>query len=123
MKVDLLEQIDGYPPNTYWITFDSMRHAADVVGCSARHLGQQLAGQREFTKTEIGKVIQIREHHEQTNSPTSTVRVDPDRPKEDTPLGVVAASRGWGRVEQTLVKIAFAVKWIRGKFHKPRDVV
>lgn len=123
MKVELLEQIDGYPPNEYWITFDSMRVAADVVGCSARHLGEQLAGRREFTKTEIGKVIQIREHHEQANSTSSTVRIHPHWPKEDTPLGVVAVSRGWGRVEQALVKVAFAVQWIRSKFNKPRDVV
>lgn len=123
MKIDIREQIDGYPPNTYWVTFDSMRQAADVVGCSARHLSQQLAGTREFTKTKIGKVIQIREHNEQTNSTTSSVRVNPNWPQEDTPLGVVAVSRGWGRVEQAMVKIAFAVQWIRGKLHKPRDVV
>lgn len=118
MKIEIREQIDDYPAGD-WIVFDSMRNAADVLGCSARHLGQQLAGHREFTKTKIGKVIQIREHNEQTNSTPSSVRVDTDRPQEDTPLGVVAVSRGWGRVEQAMVKVAFAVQWVRGKLHKP----
>jgi hypothetical protein len=122
MKVEIREQIEDYPPSG-WVTFESMRQAADVVGCSARQLGQQMAGHREFTKTKLGKVIQIRQHHEQANSPTSPVRVDPDRPQENTPLGFVAASRGWGRVEQALVKVTFAVQWVRSKFNKPRDVV
>lgn len=122
MKIEIREQVDGYPPGN-WIAFDSMRQAADVVGCSARHLGQQLAGHRELTKTKIGKVIQIREHNEQTNSTPSSVRVNPNWPQEDPALGIVAVGRGWGRVEQALVKVAFAVQWVRGKFNKPRDVV
>lgn len=123
MKVDIKEQIVPYPESSSWITFDSMRMAADVLGCSARHLGQQLAGRREYTETKLGKVTQIREHNEQANSTPSTVRVNTDQPQENPALGSLAVSRGWGRVEQAMVKVAFAVQWVRGKFNKPRDVV
>lgn len=119
MKVDIKEQIEPYSESSSWITFDSMRMAADVLGCSARHLGQQLAGQREYTKTKIGKVTQIREHNEQANSTPSTVRVDTDRPQENPALGSLAFSGGWGWYKQAMVQAAAAVEWFRGKLHKP----
>lgn len=118
MKIDLREQIAPYPESG-WFTFDSMRMAADVLGCSARHLGQQLAGQREYTVTKLGKVTHIREHNEQANSPSSPVRVDSDQPKKDPALGALAFGGGWGWYKQAMVQAAAAVQWFRGKFHKP----
>ena len=41
---------------------------------------------------------------EQANSTRSSVREHPDQPQKDLPLGFVEASRGWGRVEQAVVK-------------------
>lgn len=119
MKVDIKEQIAPYPESGAWITFDSMRMAADVLGCSARHLGQQLAGQREYTKTKIGKVTQIREHDEQANSTPSPIRVDPNQPQENTALGSLAFGGGWGWYKQAMVQAAAAVEWFRSKLYKP----
>jgi len=58
-----------------------------------------------------------------TNSTRSSVREYPDQPQENLPLGFVAVSRGWGRVEQAVVKVTTAVKWVVSKFYKPNNVV
>ena len=60
---------------------------------------------------------------EQANSTRSSVREYPDQPQENLPLGFVEVSRGWGRIEQAVVKVTTAVKWVVSKFHKPNNVV
>jgi hypothetical protein len=79
-------------------------------------------GERKQTQSPLGNIIKV-EAHEQAHSTRSSVREYPDQPEENLPLGFVAASRGWGRVEQAVVKVTTAIKWVVGKFHKPNNMV
>lgn len=120
MKVFILHQIDS---TLYAHTFKSMREASRVLGCDHRQLAKQLAGKTTITKTQTGKVFHIEARYDQTKHVTRSVREHPDRPQEDPAVGFVEAGRGWGRVEQAVVKVTTAVKWLVGKFYKPRNVV
>ena len=60
---------------------------------------------------------------EQANSTTGSIREHTNQPQENIPLGSLEVGRGWRRVEQAVVKIATAVKWVVSKFHKPNNVV
>jgi hypothetical protein len=61
--------------------------------------------------------------HEQTNSTGGSIREHPDKPQENIPLGSLEVGRGWRRIEQAVVKVTTAVKWVVSKFHKPNNVV
>jgi hypothetical protein len=123
MRVRLLEEIDSLPYDLDWAIYPSIAAAAKDLGCDARHLSAQLKGKRKETKTNAGKVTQIKVYNEQANSTTSTVPEHTDHAKENPAVGYVAPHRGWGRLEQAVVKATFAVQWVRSKFNKPKDVV
>jgi hypothetical protein len=97
-------------------TFPSIRAAAQALQCNPRHLSDQLKGKRKETVTITGKVTQIEAQNGKTNSTTSTVPEHTNHAQEDPKMGAVAPSRSGTRFEQTMVKIAFAVEWIRSKF-------
>jgi hypothetical protein len=60
---------------------------------------------------------------EQANSTTGSIREHTNQPQENLPLGSLEVGRGWGRIEQAVVKVTTAVKWVVSKFHKPNNVV
>jgi len=60
---------------------------------------------------------------EQANSTTGSIREHTDKPQENLPLGSLEVGRGWRRVEQAVVKVTTAIKWVVSKFHKPNNVV
>ena len=120
MKVFVLHEIEGQLSAH---NFKSMREAARVLGCDHRQLAKQLAKRKLGTKTKIGTVVHIEARYDKTNSTPRSVREHTHQPEENPTLGAMEIGRGWGRVEQAVVKVATAVKWVIGKFHKPRDVV
>ena len=120
MKIFILHEVENY---LHAHNFKSMREAARVLGCDHRQLAKQLAKRKLETKTNTGTVVHIEARYDKTNSTPRSVREHTHQPEENPALGAMAVGRGWGRVEQALVKVATAVKWVIGKFHKPRNVV
>lgn len=120
MKVFILHKI-GTVLSAH--NFKSMREASRVLGCDHRQLARQVAGKKASTKTQFGTVVHIEARYDKTNHTPRSVREHTNQPQENTPLGLVEAGRGWGRVEQAVVKVTTAVKWVIGKFYKPRNVV
>jgi hypothetical protein len=120
MKIFILHEIDS---RLHAHNFKSMREAARVLGCDHRQLAKQLAKRKLETKTNTGTVVHIEARYDKTNSTPRSVREYTHQPEENSALGAMEIGRGWGRVEQAVVKVTTAVKWVIGKFHKPRDVV
>jgi hypothetical protein len=127
MKVKLEIQYNSAnfaEPQQLTCVYSSIRYAALALGCSARHLSDQLKGRRSLTKTNLGTVIKIEAYHEhtETDSTASPVPEHPFEPQKDPEMGPVAPSGGWGRVKQAMEQIAAAGKRLVSKFYKPKHV-
>jgi hypothetical protein len=122
MRVRVHVQYKGNPFNVMVLSYSSLREAGRVLDCDRKHLAQMAKGDRQQIDSPLGNIIKV-EAHEQANSTRSSVREHPDQPEENLPLGYVEAGRGWGRLEQAVVKVTTAVKWVVSKFYKPNNVV
>lgn len=122
MRVRVQIEYKGNPRNQIVLQYSSLREAARVLDCDRKHLAQMAKGTRQNINSPLGNIIKV-EAHEQANSTSSSVREYPDQPEENLPLGAVEIGRGWGRVEQAVVKVTTAIKWVVSKFHKPNNVV
>ena len=122
MKVRVQIEYKGNPRNQMILPYSSLREAARVLDCDRKHLAQMAKGTRKQTQSPLGNIIKV-EAHEQANSTGRPVREYPDQPEENLPLGAMEIGRGWRRVEQAVVKVTTAVKWVVSKFHKPNNVV
>ena len=122
MRVRVQIEYKGNPRNQIVLQYSSLREAARVLDCDRKHLAQMAKGTRQNINSPLGNIIKV-EAHEQANSTSSSVREYPDQPEENLPLGAMEIGRGWGRVEQAVVKVTTAIKWVVGKFHKPNNVV
>lgn len=98
-------------------THKSFQAAADELVCNPRHLSEQLRGKRKETETIAGKVTHIEAYDGKTDDTTSTVSKHTDNAQENSTVGAVAPCRGWTRLEQAVVKVTLAIKWLRSKFH------
>jgi hypothetical protein len=122
MKVRVLIEYKGNPRNQMILPYSSLREAARVLDCDRKHLAQMAKGERQKINSPLGNIIKV-EAHEQANSTRRSVREHPDQPKENLPLGAMEIGRGWGRLEQAVVKVTTAIKWVVSKFHKPNNMV
>lgn len=122
MKVRVQIEYKGNPRNQMILPYSSLREAARVLDCDRKHLAQMAKGQRQKINSPLGNIIKV-EAHEQANSTVSSVREYPDQPEENLTLGAMEIGRGWGRLEQAVVKITTAIKWVVSKFHKPNNMV
>lgn len=122
MRVRVQIEYKGNPRNQIVLQYSSLREAARVLDCDRKHLAQMAKGTRQNINSPLGNIIKV-EAHEQANSTSSSVREYPDQPEENLPLGAVEIGRGWGRVEQAVVKVTTAIKWVVSKFHKPNNMV
>jgi hypothetical protein len=122
MRVRVQIEYKGNPRNQIVLQYSSLREAARVLDCDRKHLAQMAKGTRQNINSPLGNIIKV-EAHEQANSTSSSVREYPDQPEENLPLGAMEIGRGWGRVEQAVVKVTTAIKWVVSKFHKPNNVV
>jgi hypothetical protein len=104
------------------LLYPSLREAARVLNCDRKHLAEMVKDKRKETDSPLGNIIKV-EAYEQANSTSGTVREYTDQPEENLPLGAVEIGRGWRRVEQAVVKVTTAVKWVVSKFHKPNNMV
>ena len=122
MRVRVQIEYKGNPRNQMILQYSSLREAARVLDCDRKHLAQMAKGQRQKINSPLGNIIKV-EAHEQANSTVSSVREYPDQLEENLPLGAVEIGRGWRRLEQAVVKITTAIKWVVRKFHKPNNMV
>jgi hypothetical protein len=122
MRVRVQIEYKGNPRNQIILQYSSLREAARVLDCDRKHLAQMAKGQRQKIISPLGNIIKV-EAHEQANSTVSSIREHPDQPEENLPLGSLEIGRGWRRVEQAVVKVTTAIKWVVSKFHKPNNMV
>jgi hypothetical protein len=122
MRVRVQVEYKGNPRNQMVLQYSSLREAARVLNCDRKHLAQMAKGERQKINSPLGNIIKV-EAHEQAISTRSSVREHPDQPEENLPLGAMEVGRGWRRVEQAVVKVTTAIKWVVSKFHKPNNVV
>ena len=122
MKVRVHMHYKNNPLNVVVLSYSSLREAARVLDCDRKHLALMAKGERKQTQSPLGNIIKV-EAHEQANSITGSIREHPDQPQENIPLGSLEIGRGWRRLEQAVVKVTTAVKWIISKFHKPNNMV
>lgn len=122
MRVRVQIEYKGNPRNQIVLQYSSLREAARVLDCDRKHLAQMAKGTRQNINSPLGNIIKV-EAHEQANSTSSSVREYPDQPEENLPLGAMEIGRGWGRLEQAVVKVTTAIKWVVSKFHKPNNMV
>ena len=122
MRVRVHMHYKNNPLNQVVLSYSSLREAARVLDCDRKHLAQMAKGTRKQIQSPIGNIIKV-EAHEQAHSTRSSVREYPDQLEENLPLGSMEIGRGWRRLEQAVVKITTAVKWVVGKFHKPNNMV
>lgn len=122
MRVRVHMQYKNNPLNQVVLSYSSLREAARVLNCDRKHLAQMAKGARKQIQSPLGNIIKV-EAHEQADSTRSSVREYPDQLEENLPLGAMEIGRGWGRVEQAVVKVTTAVKWIVSKLHKPNNMV
>lgn len=122
MKVRVHMHYKNNPLNVVVLSYSSLREASRVLDCDRKHLALMAKGQRKQTQSPLGNIIKV-EAHEQANSTVSSVREYPDQLEENLPLGAVEIGRGWRRLEQAVVKITTAIKWVFSKFHKPNNMV
>ena len=122
MRVRVQVEYKGNPRNQLVLQYSSLREAARVLNCDRKHLAEMVKGTRQQINSPLGNIIKV-EAHEQANSISGSIREHPDQPQENLPLGFVEVSRGWRRVEQAVVKVTTAIKWVVSKFHKPNNVV
>lgn len=122
MRVRVQIEYKGNPLNVVILSYSSLREAARVLDCDRKHLALMAKGQRKQTQSPLGNIIKV-EAHEQANSIASSIREHPDQFEKDLPLGAMEIGRGWRRIEQAVVKITTAIKWVVRKFHKPNNMV
>ena len=122
MRVRVHMQYKNNPLNQVVLSYSSLREASRVLNCDRKHLAQMAKGTRKQIQSPLGNIIKV-EAHEQANSITGSIREHPDQPQENLPLGSLEIGRGWRRVEQAVVKVTTAVKWVISKFHKPNNMV
>lgn len=122
MRVRVHVEYKGNPRNQMVLQYSSLREAARVLNCDRKQLAQMAKGERQQINSPLGNIIKV-EAHEQANSIIGSIREHPDQPQENIPLGSLEIGRGWRRVEQAVVKITTAIKWVVGKFHKPNNMV
>jgi hypothetical protein len=122
MRVRVHVEYKGNPRNQMVLQYSSLREAARVLNCDRKQLAQMAKGERQQINSPLGNIIKV-EAHEQANSITGSIREHPDQPQENIPLGSLEVGRGWRRVEQAVVKVTTAIKWVVGKFHKPNNMV
>lgn len=122
MRVRVYMQYKNNPLNQVVLSYSSLREASRVLNCDRKHLAQMAKGTRKQIQSPLGNIIKV-EAHEQAHSTRSSVREYPDQFEKDLPLGSLEVGRGWGRLEQAVVKITTAIKWVVSKFHKPNNVV
>jgi hypothetical protein len=122
MKVRVHIHYKNNPLNVVVLSYSSLREASRVLDCDRKHLALMAKGQRKQTQSPLGNIIKV-EAHEQANSITGSIREHPYQSKENLPLGSLEIGRGWRRVEQAVVKVTTAIKWVVGKFHKPNNMV
>lgn len=122
MRVRVQIEYKGNPRNQIVLQYSSLREAARVLDCDRKHLAQMAKGERQNINSPLGNIIKV-EAHEQANSTSSSVREYPDQPEENLPLGAMEIGRGWGRLEQAVVKVTTAIKWVVSKLHKPNNMV
>lgn len=122
MKVRVQIEYKGNPRNQMILPYSSLREAARVLNCDRKHLAQMAKGERQQINSPLGNIIKV-EAHEQANSITGSIREHPNQSQENLPLGSLEIGRGWRRVEQAVVKVTTAVKWVISKFHKPNNMV
>ena len=122
MRVRVQVEYKGNPRNQLVLQYSSLREAARVLNCDRKHLAEMVKGTRQNINSPLGNIIKV-EAHEQANSTVGSIREHPDQPEENLPLGSMEIGRGWRRVEQAVVKVTTAVKWVVSKFHKPNNVV
>ena len=122
MRVRVQVEYKGNPRNQLVLQYSSLREAARVLNCDRKHLAQMARGERQNINSPLGNIIKV-EAHEQANSISGSIREHPDQPQENLTLGSMEIGRGWRRVEQAVVKVTTAIKWVVSKFHKPNNVV
>jgi hypothetical protein len=122
MKVRVHIHYKNNPLNVVVLSYSSLREAARVLDCDRKHLALMVNGKRKQTQSPLGNIIKV-EAYEQANSTRSSVREYPDKLEENLSLGALEIGRGWRRIEQAVVKVTTAVKWVVGKFHKPNNMV
>ena len=93
-----------------------------MLDCDRKHLALMAKGQRKQTQSPLGNIIKV-EAHEQANSTSSSIREHPNQFEKDLSLGSLEIGRGWRRLEQAVVKVTTAIKWVVSKFHKPNNMV
>lgn len=122
MRVRVQIEYKGNPRNQLVLQYSSLREAARVLNCDRKHLAEMAKGTRQQINSPLGNIIKV-EAHEQAISTVSSIREHPDQPQENLPLGSLEIGRGWRRVEQAVVKVTTAIKWVVSKFHKPNNMV
>lgn len=122
MRVRVHIEYKGNPRNQMVLQYSSLREAARVLDCDRKQLAQMVKGTRKQTQSPLGNIIKV-EAHEQARSTDSAIREYPHKFEEDLTLGAMEVGRGWRRIEQAVVKITTAVKWVVSKFHKPNNMV
>jgi hypothetical protein len=122
MRVRVYLHYKKNPLNLVALSYPSLREAATVLNCNRKHLAEMAKGTRQNINSPFGNIIKV-EAHEQANSTSGSIREHPNQPQENLPLGSMEVGRGWRRVEQAVVKVTTAVKWVVSKFHKPNNVV
>lgn len=122
MKVRVHMHYKNNPLNVVVLSYSSLREASRVLDCDRKHLALMAKGERKQTQSPLGNIIKV-EAHEQANSITGSIREHPHQPQENLPLGSLEVGRGWRRLEQAVVKITTAIKWVFSKFHKPNNMV
>lgn len=122
MRVRVQIEYKGNPRNQMILQYSSLREAARVLGCDRKHLAQMAKGTRQQINSPLGNIIKV-QAHDQANSISSSIREHPDQPQENLPMGAMEIGRGWGRLEQAVVKVTTAIKWVISKFHKPNNMV
>lgn len=122
MRVRVQIEYKGNPRNQLVLQYSSLREAARVLNCDRKHLAEMAKGTRQQINSPLGNIIKV-EAHEQAVSTVSSIREHPDQPQENLPLGSLEIGRGWRRVEQAVVKVTTAIKWVVSKFHKPNNMV
>jgi hypothetical protein len=122
MRVRVKIEYEGNPRNLVVLQYPSLREAARVLRCDRKHLAEMAKGTRQNINSPLGNITKV-EAHEQANSISGSIREHPDQPQENIPLGSMEVGRGWRRVEQAVVKVTTAIKWVVSKFNKPNNVV
>lgn len=122
MKVRVHLHYKNNPLNVVVLSYSSLREASRVLDCDRKQLAKMAKGERQQIQSPLGNIIKV-EAHEQANSITGSIREHPDQPEENLPLGSLEVGRGWRRVEQAVVKVTTAIKWVVRKFHKPNNMV